>query len=45
MDDLDDEFFDLLRTHVVAGSVVRTLGNGNPEWISAAVRFAARGGH
>lgn len=38
MDDLDDELFDLLRTHVVAGSVVQTLGNGHPNWITAVMR-------
>lgn len=38
MDNLDDELLDLLRTHVAAGSVIQTLSNGHPNWITAVTR-------
>jgi hypothetical protein len=34
MDRFDNELYDLIRAHVPPGSVLETLGNRRPNWIS-----------
>lgn len=42
MDVLDDELLALLRTHVPAGTTIKTLGRGQPNWIAEVAAVGVR---